>query len=976
MTFPRMVFTVLCCGMFLPCVRAGDAPSEPDAGRYVEVSLSRLFAQPRQERTITVESIPFRVGEKDQLLSLAKAGWPEWQEDPGSYVENYDSGKGSVEASKILLIQVPKADYAAAWMLLRADGESASRLTLRIGRRLAGQGAGSQVLMKDFTVEVSPSKALQVVRIPLEESVAQDVVDDVLEIEITKELRLARRAPDPCRFRWRPLGEPSGIQIAALTMERNPVQMTVRAKELGALFEQPAEPAFSVDLANVTDAPQNYALSAKGQQFQGVIPPRQSITQTVALPDLAPGWYPLSVELSTGAGKLVRTTAFGVLPPDRRKFRDASPWGTWVFAAGAHFTPLSADVSGPIMQKLGLRYGMFGATPEERKRYGVVQGKTFSVRLRSKNPEAAGEAYEKARETKPDLPPDALIFHEDAISGDHVTRTPDLFHDRPAYQLNEQEEKRFQELWNIATSATQSLRKGGTNVKIHLGNGPMSLREELYRRHFPAELFDFGGNENPTFSRLPETQPPDQVANNASLWMDRQLLDAYGYRDKKVSQAHETLYPSTTPGNLSYQAQADYFVRHALHSLAWGVPRISLGSLTDLGDSYYHSNWGGSGLMTRQPEIAPKPAALAVATMTSMLDGATYRDFLETGSRSAYLMRFAKRDGGEVVSFWVVRGKRAFSLGITNASRVRVVSPMGDSRDLPVENGAVTLAATASPAWLELPAGAAITSVALGVSEYPGSDPQGKVSVVDALDSLEGWKVEDKPNALLEFYNPFAPRRKGNFTFEAANSAITVTPLPLSQGKPTMPMYAELVRKENLVLPGKPAEVGLWVDGNSSWGRIIFELEDASGQRWTSIGATAKGGSEWMRDWVGQDLTQDYKPGEIADWNTDDAWGLSRINFDGWHYIGFPLPGQYPGEGYRWPANSQWRWDKDGIVHYPLSLKKIIVELPEKTLYLTDYSPVKRPEIALRKLVSVEKDPDAPKTESGDYVESAQTTIR
>jgi len=31
-------------------------------------------------------------------------------------------------------------------------------------------------------------------------------------------------------------------------------------------------------------------------------------------------------------------------------------------------------------------------------------------------------------------------------------------------------------------------------------------------------------------------------------------------------------------------------------------------------------------------------------------------------------------------------------------------------------------------------------------------------------------------------------------------------------------------------------------------------------------------------------------------------------------------------------ANSQWRWDKDGVVHYPLNYRKLIVELPAKDL--------------------------------------------
>src|SRR5690606_19840188 len=140
----------------------------------------------------------------------------------------------------------------------------------------------------------------------------------------------------------------------------------------------------------------------------------------------------------------------------------------------------------------------------------------------------------------------------------------------------------------------------------------------------------------------------------------------------------------------------------------------------------------------------------------------------------------------------------------------------------------------------------------------------------------------------LDYYNPMTPRRKGDFAIEAAEGALKVTPRPIPNGKPTMPMYAELASERNLELPGKPAEIGLWVEGNSGWGRIIFELEDASGQKWTSIGARSKGGSDWMADWLGEKGNAEFKPGEIADWNTDDTFGFSRINFDGWRYVGMP----------------------------------------------------------------------------------------
>jgi hypothetical protein len=57
-----------------------------------------------------------------------------------------------------------------------------------------------------------------------------------------------------------------------------------------------------------------------------------------------------------------------------------------------------------------------------------------------------------------------------------------------------------------------------------------------------------------------------------------------------------------------------------------------------------------------------------------------------------------------------------------------------------------------------------------------------------------------------------------------------------------------------------------------------------------------------------------------------------------------------PGERHPWPANSQWRWDKDGVVNYPLKFKRLIVELPEKVLHVKNFAPPPRPEIYLKDL--------------------------
>ena len=944
---------------------------------------------------VVVEGVPFELWDRGHSqVSLAKAHWLDWRRDPSSYGQAYDAGAYYIGDPYTPIVQVPRADYCAAYVLAEADEDDSTtnELTLRVGRRMKGASSKSQVFRKDFSATIprtkktiEPDKRLCVIRIPFTEALAQDIVDGILDIEMTKEIRLARRSPDPNRFQWVPLGRTSSVHIAGLTLERSPIQMELRSSAGGNLFEQPAEPEFRVILKNITREPQKYSLTLKTgvspeASLRGEIGPGQSVRESIRLSGVPLGYVKLSAILSGGKGDhlLTRRTSFGVLPPNQRHFVSEGSVGTGDMNSG-HFTPCDPEVIGDLYRKLGLTYGMDFASAEIRKRAGVRIGREFSVTTKRWTNSLA--AYAQRLEESPDLLPQLMIFHEDAISAQHATRTPDFFHDRPPYVLNPEEQKRFTLLQEVALSTAKRFREKHPEMRISLGNGPMVVREELYRHGFPADLFDSGGNENPAFSRLPETQPPDPIGNNSSLWMDRQLLDAYGYREKSVTQCHETIYPSTNPGNLSLETQAKYLIRHILHSMAWRIPQIRAGTLLDAGDSYYHSNWGGIGLFERAPEKAPKPVAISLSTLTRVLDGAHYEDFLETGSDSAYLMSFSRKDGATVFPFWVVRGTRDFTLLLEGASKARIVEANGLEKEVPILQGTIRLDASPEPAYLILPKGGRVASVVLGLSKYE-DQPVGRISKIDSLVSLEKWKVVPERSPELEMYNPLTPRRKGNFEFSIVSKidgegpALRVLPKPVKEGKSVMPMYAELAFQKRMELPGKPAEIGLWVDGNSSWSRVIFSLRDASGQRWVSIGAAAKGASEWMGDWLTPDLLKNYKPGKIADFNTDDPFGLSRINFDGWRYLGFPLPGQYPGEGYHWPANSQWFSDGDGIVHYPIELEKLIVEIPEKTLHLTRYAAVARPEIYLRNLVSVERDMDEPKNEHGDYVEAQQVSSR
>jgi hypothetical protein len=985
-----MLSRVFFFSLFVLCAAGGFAAAPVFQARQAEVSASGLYVPVNIDgyaghsagaafpgTHVTVANVPFDLVAKPGAdnFFLKSAEWPDWQKDASSYYAAYDKGPESPGDPRRPMFKVPVADYAAVYLLAAADNDRA--LSNVVSFRIGAMEGARRVTLHDFSATVprfdeakgpntlatmpSPAGNLFLVRVPLGEAFAQDFKDEwAFDVEVTKELHLAVRSPDPCRFQIRPLGLPSGVHIFGMTFMRSPVRMNVTSDEGGHVFNEPQIPTFHVDLHHLGARAGKFSLEAIATDFYGEtttvaseeleFPKSGTLRTDIAIPAKRRGYYALTIRLTLGRAELLRReTSFALLAKDTRRHRDESPFGTWDFS-GSHFTPDEADAVGPLYVKAGLRYGMFGFTAEERQKYGVLNGSE------PRNADALAKLLAK----DPQAPKHILIFHENAISGAHIMRTPDVFTGRAPYQLDEKEQAKFDAMWKEATETAHAARARYPDAKLAFGNGNPQLMEEFARHAFPKELFDSRGNEAGSYMRMPETQPLDFVANNASLWMDRQILDHYGYRDKPVTQCYETCYPSTNPGNLSLHTQAAYFVRHAMHSLAWGIPVIRQGSITDMGNSYYYSNWGSCGFCFVKPDVRPKPSYVAIATMTQQLDGAKFTRAVPTGSPVVYAVEFKKPESGYVTVLWTVRGTRQLALDQAGV----VTDIMGNERALELADGRAALEVSADPVFLATPrALAGITPGAATMETHP--DPKAKPFVVSTLSQLTGWQVDAERNTELEYFNFESPRRKGDFAFEnvaefaGEKSPLKVSPHLPAPGSSFLPMYSVLTHATGIEIPGQPTEIGLMVNGNGGWGRIIFELEDAGGQRWTSIGA-AMGAEKtrWMADGMSEKELAEMKATSVADWNTNDPWQRSRINFEGWRYLHFPLPGNYPGEGYHWPSGSQWKHTGDGVVKYPLRFKRLIVELPEKTLHLTDFSPVPRPEIYLKDLTVTYDSPE------------------
>lgn len=944
------------------------------AGLFVPVALDTYaadqadvsFPSPR----VTVDGIPFdlvtRPGANN--LFLKSAEWPDWKADPSSYYADYDRAPAAPGDARRPMFKVPVADYVAVYLLAATDNDRS--LTPVVSLRIGAFDGPRRTTLHDFTANVprfdekrgtgasSPlamaAGSLFVVRVPLGKAMAQDFADEwAFDVEVTKELRLAIRRPDPCRFQIRPLGLPSGVRLFGMTFQRAAVQMRVTSDQVGNVFNQPQTPTFYVRLHNL-GRKTTVHVEAAATDFYGqattvsspeiTLEPMQQATQDIELRLPKRGYYELLVRLLGDKRELLRReTTLALLPADTRRHRDECVLGTWDFG-GTHYTPSDPDQVGPLYVKAGLRYGMFAFSAEARRKYGVLAGS---------EPRSADDLAKRLA-ADPLHPLNVLIFHEHAVSADHVMRTPDLFTGRSPYQLNAKEQERFDALWKEAHETAAAVRARFPAAQLALGNGNPQLLEEFLRRKFPPALFDSRGNECASFMRMPETQPLDCVANNAGLWIDRQILDHYGYRDKPLTQCYEIMYPNTNPGNLSLGTQAAYLVRHVMHSLVWGIPRIRPACICDVGNSYYYSNWGASGLCFAKPDVRPKPAYVAMATLTQVLDGARLTRAIPTDTATVYALEFRRSEGRYVYVLWTPRGSRTIAIQCAEPAAAQVIDLMGNESRPQPGAGKLSLEIGTLPVFLctQQP----IERLTPGKATLEGPPP-GQRFVISRLATMDSWQVEPGRSQELEFYNFDCPRRKGNFQYhvrdevEGQRQVLSVTPTLPVDGSPYLPMYSVLTHKKGVVIPREPTEIGLLVYGNGGWGRVIFELEDASGQRWTSIGAQRREPTRWMADWMSPAELEAMKNVTTNDWNTNDPWQRSRINFEGWAYIRFPLPGDYSGERYHWPYSSNWKFTGDGVVKYPLTFRKLILELPEHTLYLKDYLPPRRQEICLKDLI-------------------------
>jgi hypothetical protein len=901
----------------------------------------------------TIEGVPFLVADGKQSVDVGVV-----REMKGSWALECDEHLSRTALDgmpETAHVAVPQAPYARAWVLCAVDDDPNRDpvLTARL-TRFAGSGRGGAIA--DATVslprgdEALPPEASRVGSVRYQrEGAAVDAslllvrfdlpLGEIVDLLAMKEDAQASmiRGPyldfellgklDGLSAQWDRRHKPdrkstSAVHVFGVTLERSPAGLRLEGTQPGNIFHNDEKPEISAVLT--ATRPSSVSLHWRIHDIDGhLVSDRVDSIEfasageekrvAIALNDGPLGWYGLEVTLRDDRGRtcIEHLAAFALLGKDTRKAGYDSPYGTWWFA-GAHNGAGDKETAGPMLFKAGLRKTTFGWT-----KYTEADMAPWKVTLNqlgwslaprdTANKQAAYDAAEtKVREMLARFPHcrAASIFHES-----YAHYVPAELEDRPQ-QDDEKTAEKGKQFVETGTFAAQFYRERFPDVKLLVGNtsSSASIVALLLRYGFDPKYIDAIGVEAVGQTGMPELL---WEGSTQGIWLAREAGRKFGH-DLPVTGCYE--FTARTDRNLGPRRHAEWIVRDMLLCHAYGFEHINPAILHDTGNAYFNTLWGAGGLCRRNPLLYPKPAYVAVATLTKVLDQVKLRRRVETGSSTVYALEFDRADGPTVCALWTPRDTVALRLSYPKGVEVSCVEFYGDAKGAQrAADGSVDVECSTAPMYVV--SRAPVDSIAI-VRRQAVSAP-GDFRVIDRMDDVAAWRVEPGDDKLRQPTSRGLPIRvPGTFALAGAEDAEKGPCLELKlERNGTVPdivgEYTALRLKQPMPVAGTPEAIGLWVHGDSGWGKVIFEIEDAVGALWRTDGV--------YHDW----------PGDLA------------ICHEGWRFIGYPFDG--PSDARRMSPGAPWNSASPGkraTIQFPIKLVGLSVVMHRKALDLTEMQPV------------------------------------
>jgi hypothetical protein len=831
--------------------------------------------------------------------------------------------------------------------------------------KLTGGGQGHLYLV---TIELEP------------EGLAAFADQPYLELELTKEVQTFRAYPDPCYYSAHQGGLPSSVQVFAATLEKPPVVADFQPEQFAHMWTAPDKPWYTVTLRNLTADKQTVKVqlatvsldeSDKTSQAQTVrLAP--AAVETVKLPLVLKryGYHKVELKVTDAQGTRTQTRSLAYLHPDTRERGGweegkGQLYGFWDWGGG-HETPAgiprleamvkagAESMNRPLVEgqytkdeltyasahgmvthflayQLSMYKGLLGVDwdptkPEEMKKALIDALRTNQY---------AGKLTAYSALNKPEL---AVMFGEPLLGPVSYMAQPEHYGE-PPYQMTSAEWTAYSNYLAQIVIAGTAIKQTWPHAKLLVPWGLSSFPIPFLRySKEAAALMDGPAVDMILFERLPEMQI-DQITYPAVFWQLQQEWKKTGRPwPKLITVEGVCTSPSRLPGALSMQEEADNYIRADLILCAYNVTR-HLGMPTPFacagawGEQHY-----GGGMCDRIPLLSPNIVYSAFATMTRQLNRMNFVKMIPTGSLTVFCLQFQHYKSGELLHvFWTLRGRRPVVLEVGDQKsevrgqqdRIRLYDQMDNGTSLTPKDGRIAFSVSASPCYVRgLTADAKIT---LGEPDHSDAKPAA-LSVPLANLGDGAWQVATNRDLDYETSQPeFITRFPGALSIRSVGApaaqggrALAVRLEKQEKERKVMPFYTTLAPAKPIAIQGKASHLGLWVRAASDWGRVVYFLRDAQGERWISVG----------------------KKGE---WNVDDTACASRFCFDGWRYLRFELPGNQPYDCFRDAGSTWWGYygQGDGIVDLPVTLEKIVVERRTHVIAGTELFPADPADVLL-----------------------------
>ncbi|MBO4304130.1 MAG: hypothetical protein J6A21_06050 [Lentisphaeria bacterium] len=695
---------------------------------------------------------------------------------------------------------------------------------------------------------------------------------------------------------WPSAEKVSSVHIFGAALERAKIDVRfVQTTASKNMFDDTMKPEMVMEYKKVF--PGKYALSLAISDHTGKVLREETLSldgdngsRRIDLSMKKLGWYKVVFtvkDTEKDEAVLVHNATFALMGKDTRKALWDSPYIGWARGT-AHYGEPNPDMVGLRAKMLGVRRmtGLAGAyrkfTEKDWEKYKVTtllagrftQGEL--KKFKKKGEEKVIQEIKDLLEKFPHACQIPLLWENTAPFGAYGL-APELYGYKPA-PYDEARKKNVEERWEMIQYAQRIVRKHFPQLDIMYGNSGVSteLIAEALRQKPPRDFTSFWGTEAIQRSAHPE-KPFLPFTMMASYEMNK-TAEIMGYGHIRTATGPENI--ARKADLLGLNRHAEWYVRDMLVQYLFGFKYIA--GATDgggVGNSYDSSFYAGG--PARQPYCYPNPSTTATGTLTKVLDCVEFKKLVPTSSRTVYCAEFERKyDKKFIYVFWTSRGDADLEIK-TDSSDVEHVEFHGHSSKPSVWFGKLKL--TAGTAAQYVLTDKPIASVSITGRRFPcqeGVDPK-EFQVVDALDSAVKWTVDAKNVPAVEGKKgtdprPYAGRARRLLAKKAAVKEVkdkeqgSCLALSIDTDKSLNQFFNEymVIRPDKPIpIPDEVDTMGIWVKGNSGWGQIFFELEDARGVRRISSGTGVHGGSD-----------------------LSDYTGRCSIDFDGaWAFLAFPV---------------------------------------------------------------------------------------